>query len=149
MNESLPLEKELAPLFLQKLPAFPPELKEGIAKYGPYVVLVLALIAVIGLLGLLGLTAGVSVFATGSIVSVIGLLLSLVVVLLEIMAFSPLQKRQRRGWNLLYYAGLISTVSAILTSVLAMPYGFGGLIAAAIGFFIQFWILFQIREKYT
>ncbi|MCY7352874.1 MAG: hypothetical protein LH606_19815 [Cytophagaceae bacterium] len=149
MNESLPLEKEMAPLFLEKLPAFPPELKEGIAKYGPYVVLVLALIAVVSLLALLGLTAGISVFATGSVVGIISLLISLVVVVLEIMAFSPLQKRQRRGWNLLYYAGLISAVGGIITSVLAMPYGFGALIGTAIGFFIQFWILFQIREKYS
>ena len=148
MNDQLPLEKALAPFFLEKLPAFPPELKEGIAQYGPYVVLVLAIIGALFLLPALGLTAGLSVFAAGSAAGMISLLGNAVVIVLEIMAFSPLQKRQRRGWNLLYYAGLLSTASGIITSLLAMPFGFGGLIGTAIGFFIQFWILFQVREKY-
>ena len=153
--ETLPLEKELEPLFLRSLPAFPEGLKEGIAQYGPYVVLVLAILTGIALLPLLGIGAALVPF--GSVYGILSLIVNLGVIILEIMAFQPLTKRQRRGWNLLYYAQLLSVFGGLIVNLVS-SFGLGGvvgtgavigtLIGAAIHFFLAFWVLFQIREKY-
>ncbi len=146
MNETLPLEKELAPIFLEKLPAFPDEVKEVVVKIAPWLTLIGAIFGAFGVLAAIGLggflsVASIGVAAYGSLwqywVSIIGLG---IVVALYAMAFSPLRARQRRGWNFLYYALLVNLVVWLVTF---------SLVSLVIGGFLGFWILFQVREKFV
>jgi protein-S-isoprenylcysteine O-methyltransferase Ste14 len=141
MEPKLILEKELEPIFLEKFPAFPEGLKEGLAEYGPYVMLVLALIGIFGLLTLFGigtsaLTLGQSIYGFSLYVHV---LIQGLILVLYIMAFKPLKARRKAGWNFLYYALLISIVGNLIQL---------NIIGAIIGAILGFWVLFQIREKY-
>lgn len=143
MESKLPLEKELEPIFLQKFPPFPDTVKEFIAQYGPYIILILSVIGVMGLLTALGV--GGALFGMGGAAVGIGfnyyisIALGIVTLVMYLMAFSPLKARKRAGWNLLYYALLIGLVSNLVQLSI-----FGFIIGGLIGF----WILFQIREKY-
>jgi hypothetical protein len=150
--ETLPLEQNLEPFFLRTLPTFPEGLKEGIVQYGPYVLMVLLLLSLFGILAALGITAAFAptVVAGGwGVAAIISVATSVLTFVLEALAISPLLKRQKSGWNLLYYAGLVSFVGSVLSSLFTLPFGLGGIIGALIGAFLTFWILFQIREKYV
>ncbi|GGM80123.1 hypothetical protein GCM10010967_09880 [Dyadobacter beijingensis] len=145
MESKLPLEKELEPIFLQKFPPFSESVKEFLAQYGPYILLILSLIGVLGLLTALGV--GGALFGAGGAVAVgigfnyyVGLAFSIVALVMYLLAFSPLKARKRAGWNLLYYALLIGLVSNLIQLSI-----FGFIIGGLIGF----WVLFQIREKYA
>lgn len=146
MNESLPLEKELAGIFKDKLPAFPEEIKELLVKIAPWLALIGAVLGGIGLLfALVGggfvavATVGTEAYGSpwGYWVGMLSLALYVVICLI---AFTPLRNRQRRGWNLLYYFQLLSLVVNLITL---------NIIGLLIGGFLGFWILFQIREKYS
>lgn len=141
MQPKLILEKDLEPIFLGKFPAFPENVKESIAQYGPYVLIALAVLGLFGLLTAFGIgtaAIGVTTLAYGFNFYV-GVLLTGITLVLYLMAFTPLKARRRAGWNFLYYAVLISFVSNLLQL---------NFIGAIIGAVIGFWVLFQIREKY-
>jgi hypothetical protein len=143
MDSNLPLEKELAPIFLDKFPPFSESVKEFLVQYGPYIILILSIIGVLGLLTALGI--GGAALGLGAVSVGIGfnfylsIALGIITLIMYLMAFSPLKARKRAGWNLLYYALLVGLVSNLIQlSIL------GALISGIIGF----WVLFQIREKY-
>ncbi len=144
MDNKLPLEKELESVFIEKFPSFPEELKEGIAKYGPYVMLVVAVLGLIALLGAGGLGSVVFGLGGGSytmgfkfyVAIVVGIITSII----YIMAFTPLKARQKKGWRMLYYGLLISLVGSLIQLQI---------LSLIIGGVIGFWILFQVREKYS
>jgi hypothetical protein len=144
MEPKLILEEQLEPVFLNKFPAFPENVKEGLAQYGPYVMLVLAVLGVFGLLTAFGLgTAAIGIGAAaygGGFNFYVGILFSAAILVMYLMAFTPLKARKRAGWNLIYYALLISVASNLIQL---------NIIGALIGGVIGFWILFQVREKYA
>lgn len=144
MEPKLLLEKELEPIFIGKFPAFPENVKEGIAQYGPYVMLVLAVLGLLGLLTALGiggaaLGAGIAAYGSGFNFYV-GIAFSALTMVLYLMAFSPLRARKRAGWNLIYYALLLNLLGNILQL---------NIIGAVLGAVIGFWVLFQVRDKYV
>jgi hypothetical protein len=143
MEQKLLLEKELEPIFLGKFPEFPEEVKEFLVRYGPYLMLVATLLGLMGLLTMLGFGSAVSglIVATGSGSPIfwIGVVLSGLVLVLYLLAFSPLKARKLAGWRLLYYALLLNLLGSLIQfQILSL------LIGGAIGF----WVLFQIRAKY-
>ncbi|MCF0057372.1 hypothetical protein [Dyadobacter sp. CY356] len=143
MKSGLILENELEPIFLGKFPPFPEEVKEFLVKYGPYVMLVGAIFTLFGLLAAFGFgtaALGIGMMAYGSGFNMyVGLLIATVIMVMYLMAFSPLRARKRAGWNLLYYALILSLISNLLQLAL---------FAFIVGGVIGFWVLFQIREKY-
>ncbi|WP_025763899.1 hypothetical protein [Dyadobacter tibetensis] len=144
MESKLPFEKELQDIFLQKFPAFPDNVKEGLVKYGPYVMLFFAILGLLGLLtafGIGGMALGMvgTPYGTGFIFYV-AIISGIITSVMYLMAFSPLKARKRAGWNLLYYALLIGLVASLLQFNV-----FGFIVGGLIGF----WVLFQIREKYA
>ncbi|CAG5004169.1 hypothetical protein DYBT9275_03312 [Dyadobacter sp. CECT 9275] len=143
MEPKLILEKELEPIFLEKFPAFPDNVKEVLVQYGPYLMLIFSILGLIGLLTAAGLGgAAIGLGATaygGGFYFYFGIIIAVVTIILYLMAFSPLRARKRAGWNLIYYAMLISLVSSLI-QLQILSFIIGGLIG--------FWILFQIREKY-
>lgn len=143
MKPGLILENELEPIFLGKFPPFPENVKEFLVKYGPYVMLVGAIFTLFGLLAAFGIgtaALGVGMIAYGGGFNMyVGLLIATVIMVMYLMAFSPLRARKRAGWNLLYYALILSLISNLLQLAL---------FAFIIGGVLGFWVLFQIREKY-
>lgn len=135
---SLPLEKELEPIFTKQLPPFPDNIKDLCVKIAP----ILAIIGVV--LGVLGTGLGVlfSPFAwfSGSILYGIGIVFLVIMVILNALAIPGLFNQKMEGWKYMYYAQLVNIVYHLCT---------GTWISGLIGAFIGFWILFQIREKYS
>ena len=143
MEPKLILEKELEPIFLEKFPAFPENVKDVIAQYGPYVLLILSIIGLLGLLaafGLGGAALGIGAVAYGGGFNFyIGITISIITLVLYLMAFSPLRARRRAGWNLIYYALLISLLGNLIQL---------NILGVIVGGIVGFWVLFQIRSKY-
>lgn len=143
MKPGLILENELEPIFLGKFPPFPENVKEFLVKYGPYFLLVGAVITLFALLTAFGIgtaAIGIGMVAYGGGFNMyVGLLIATVIMVMYLMAFSPLRARKRAGWNLMYYALILSLISNLLQLAL---------FAFIIGGVIGFWVLFQIREKY-
>ena len=147
MEQKLLLEKELEPIFLEKFPPFPEEVKEFLVKYGPYLMLVGAILGISALLTAYGVLGSVSVYGIGleayggaAIQLWMGMALTAVILILYILAFNPLRARKRQGWNYLYYALLLNLFSSLIQLHI-----FGVIFGAVIGF----WVLFQIRDKYS
>ena len=137
-TNTLPLEKELEPIFTKQLPAFPDNIKDLFVKIAPF----LAIIGVVfGVLGV-GVTALLSPFAwfAGSFMYGIGMLFLLAMVILDALAIPGLFAQKMAGWKYMYYAQFLSLIYN-----LCMGSWFSGLLGA----FIGFWILFQIKEKYS
>lgn len=69
------------------------------------------------------------------------------IVVLELMAISPLKAQKKRGWNLLFLTMLVSAVSSVVSAVLQMsPMG---LVGAALGLAIGGYFLFEIHESFN
>ncbi|MGA3150112.1 MAG: hypothetical protein ABSD10_00630 [Candidatus Saccharimonadales bacterium] len=77
---------------------------------------------------------------------------SLVAVLIDgvilLAAYSGLKKRQKSGWNLLFYGTLLNLVYGVFSAFNNYG-GVGSLILQIIVSAIVFYFLFQIRDQYT
>lgn len=128
---------------VQKAPIQIPDAgREFIVKYGPWIALILLLISLPGLLIILGIgTAlvpfGGMAYSVGFTYSALFLILYYV---LMIAALPGLFARRRSGWNLVFYAELISIVHSLTM---------GAIFGAIIGGLIGLYILFQVRTKYN
>ena len=137
-TNTLPLEKELEPIFTKQLPAFPENIKDLFVKIAPF----LAIIGVVfGVLGV-GITAILSPFAwfSGSIIYGIGMIFLVIMVVLEGLSIPGLFAQKMDGWKYMYYAQFVSVIYNLCM---------GNWISRIFGALIGFWILFQIREKYS
>jgi hypothetical protein len=137
-TNTLPLEKELEPIFTKQLPAFPDNIKDLFVKIAPF----LAIIGVVfGVLGV-GVTALLSPFAwfAGSFIYGLGMIFLLIMVILDALAIPGLFAKKMQGWKYMYYAQFLSVVYSLCM---------GSWISGILGAFIGFWILFQIKEKYS
>lgn len=158
------IETKLADLY-KGAPALPKKVKDTIVEYLPYVVLVLGILQVLAALALwraADAAARLSDFANSisayyggpEAVSTmdktfiyLGVVLLAVEAVLMLMAFSPLQKRQRKGWNLLFLVSLIQVAYAVVL-IFVDSYGVGSFVFSLIGAAIGFYFLFQIRDYY-
>jgi len=143
MGPRLILENELEPIFLGKFPPFPDDVKEFLVKYGPYFILVAAVFMLFGLLAAFGIgtaAIGIGVVAYGSgFMMYLALLIATIIAIIYLMAFSPLRARKKAGWNLMYYALILS----LLSSLIQLAF-----LSVIVGGVLGFWVLFQIRDKY-
>lgn len=81
--------------------------------------------------------------------SVLFACLSIAATVVAGMAIVPLKEKQKRGWDLLFVASLISAVVAALF-VLSSGWGLlPNLFNTALGLAIGWYFLFQIRSRYT
>lgn len=78
-------------------------------------------------------------------VGIVALVVEAVVLL---MAFSPLQQKARRGWDLLFLVSVLQVAYAVL-AIFMHGYGIGNFIGNLIGAAIGFYFLFQIRSAFT
>jgi hypothetical protein len=144
------LEALLDEYMVNKAPfALPQEVKEFIVKVSPYLIIVFAVMALPLILAALGLTAILSPFAMmggyrygfeWGYAATIGLTISVITVIIEIIAVPGLFKRTKAAWTLLFYASIVSLFGTILS--------FSGLFGGIIGAIIGWYILFQVKELY-
>lgn len=140
------LEKILNEIFGKKAPKMPQSVINFLVKYGPYLIaigVVLILISIFQTIGLISKLAPIGRwggfnygFGPRFWIMEISLLIPLII---EAMAISPLIKKELKGWRLLFYASLVSTVIGIFRLELL-----GALVAAV----ISWYVLFQIRKEY-
>lgn len=146
-NKSLlsQLDATLEEYLVKKAPfTLPPNVKEAIVKFGPWITLILLILTLPAILLFLGLGTLVLPFSyLGGIHAglnyTVSMIFSLIVLVLEVIALPGLFSRSKSGWNFVYYATLLTAVENILT------FNLGGLI---IGTTLSLYILYQVKEYY-
>ncbi len=138
------LNNNLELYLVKKAPGLSPNAKEAIVKFGPWIALILMILAAPPLLFLLGLGALISPFAYMGGVSAgtgftVGLIVTAIAIILEIIALPGLFKRTKQGWTFMYYSTLVSFVGSLLSF---------NVLSGIIGALISLYILFQIRSYY-
>ncbi len=138
------LEKLLEEYLLKKAPALPEGAKEAIVKFGPWITLILMILAAPVLLAALGIGTFLSPFAfmgglNAGFGYMAGLVFTVVVIVLELIALPGLFKREMRSWRIMYYVTLLNAAQN------AISLNLGGLI---IGTLLSMYVLFQVREYY-
>ena len=92
--------------------------------------------------------AGVSTAPNLSVMWYVVLVTMLVEAVLYLMVVSKLKAHQKGGWNLIFYASLVSVVMG-LVYLFVPSYGFGSLVGVALGAIIGWFFLFQVRSKFV
>ncbi len=142
------LEELLAPM-LDKAPHLPADWKNVLVSIVPWISIIFGVLGIIGFLGASSLGVVLSPLIAlerglGGITVFITIVLGLIVSILSILAFKPLQAMSKTGWDYIYYGFIISTISTAL-SLLMLP---GAGAGAIIGVLIGTYLLFEIRGRY-
>jgi len=165
MNAIKTIETKFEEIFVKNAPELPLNIKQFIVRYLPWVNLILGVLALWVAYSLWFWAHNVDRFAQytnglnasygGATIDLdrmsFGLWLAVAVLLVEaviyIAAFPATRKREKKGWDLMFYAALINVAYAFV--VVFTSYGsFGGLIMSLVGSAIGFYLLFQIRSHY-
>lgn len=125
--------------FYKQIPNLPDSIREVLVKIAPWLALVFGILGVIVGLGALGLSplALLGGLDASFIVLLTGVV-AIVASILMLMAFPKLQKRQYKGWELLFWSEVVSVVSAIISIS----------VGSILGILIGFYLLFQIKNYY-
>lgn len=159
------LENKLADVY-KSAPALSKETKDSIVGFWPYLMAILAVLQLWAAWVLWRLadrtdaaadyvnsflqsygTATVGLSSTEKFVIYIGIVLLVVEAVLMLMAYGPLQKRERRGWDLIFLVSVVQVLYAVV-SVFVYGNGVGSLLLNLLGAAIGFYFLFQIRGHY-
>lgn len=127
---------------VQKAPFhIPPNAKEWIVKYGPWITVVLLILSLPPLLLLLGL--GTLLVPFGGVGYATGFTYLTVVLVVQVglmvVALPGLFARKMSGWTLLFYAQIVGFMFSLLG---------GSILGAILGLLISLYILFQVRSLY-
>lgn len=158
-------EKRLSSVF-KDMPALSESSKEGLANAWPWLALVGGILQLLVAWGLWQLVSRVdrvtdaynslALYYTGAsmglssadkMIIYLGILILLVDAVILLMAFPHLQKRARRGWDLLFLGTLINVAYAV-TQLFTYGRGVGSFIFSLLGSAIGFYLLFQVRETF-
>ena len=142
------LEAFLDEYMVKKAPfAIPKGGKEFIVSFSPYLIIIFALFFLPVIFAALGLSAALAPFAMmggygygWGLHTMIALLVSIIVFVMEVMAVPGLFKRTKGAWKLLFYASVVSLIGNILS--------INGLVGGIIGAIIGWYILFQVKDMY-
>jgi len=138
------LEETLDLYFGKKAPALPGNIKEALASFGPWLLMVVLVLSVPGILAAFGVGAILSPLSlfygvsAGSNFLFSWIILASIVVL-EVKALPGLFKRKEDSWRLVYYASLLGALQSLVSFNLA-----NFIIGTALGMYI----LFQIKPLY-
>jgi hypothetical protein len=147
------LEEQLEQIFIDKLPPFPDNIKDVLAKIAPWGYMIYAFFGIIGLLALFGFgIIGSAASVLGGEVGMGGMILitsiiSGISILLMIFSVPSLLKHGRIGWVLVYYGWLVGLINTIVTNT-ALYLSIGGLIGGIVFTGIVLYLHFQMREKF-
>jgi hypothetical protein len=134
------IEDRLNNLF-NKAPSLPYDIKNLIVDYGPYLVLVGGILSILssGLLNFFTLGFFPKLLEIPLYNYYLQIIFNLIASTILVLAFKLLLKRHRRGWLMLFYISLLEIFMLIFTANLS-----GVLLC-----FLSFYLLFQVREKYS
>ncbi len=161
------LEQSLNKTFNNNLPNIPKGGREVIVKIAPWLSLVGGIIGLWSAYAIfLWVNASTATVLTGygqqldriyantglgrswSLFLILSLLLTLASSILNLMAFSPLRKFQKKGWNYIFYSMLLNVVYGLVVALTSFG-SFGNLLGSLIGSAIGAYLLFQVRDYYT
>lgn len=138
------LEKTLELYFGKKAPPMPQNIKEVLVNIGPWILLVLLILSLPGMFALFGIGAvlgplGLFYGSGYGYMALVSALLLIVIIVLEVKALPGLFKREKKSWQLVYYAALIGLVQNLLLF---------NLLGFIVGGALSMYILFQIKSFY-
>ena len=140
------LERTLDLYFAKKAPGLPKDAKLFIVKIAPWLVIIGAILSVPAILTIFGISARMSAYmlAYGNGYSLgigyyVSIFLLAAVVILELLSLPGLFSRKKAGWNFIFYASLVSSLSSLISLNIG---------AFIVGTLISFYIIFQVREYY-
>ncbi len=118
----------------------PAGIKDFLVKAAPYVTIIMLILSLPVIFAVLGVGAILGALAPfAGLLFIVSMLLTIRAFVLQAMAIKPLFARAKEGWNLMFYAALISFVASLLS---------GSIIGAIIGTLIGLYILFQMKSYY-
>jgi hypothetical protein len=134
------IEMQLNDFLVKKAPVLPKNIKDILVAIIPWFTLIGVIISIPLLLAAIGLSAFLPLIngykeVGNNILLTIVLVITLI---LNALALPGLFNRQRKGWEMLFYAELVGIIGTILSLSL------GGIL----GTILSFYILFQVREYY-
>ena len=147
------------------LPPLPEGGREGLAKAFPWIALIFGILQLVAGLSLWHLTRYVDVLndyansiyqytgtrvglsSTDKMIIYLGIIILVVDAVILLMAVSPLMKRARRGWDLLFLSALINLLYSVV-SIFIDGRGFGTFLISLLSSAVGFYLLFQIRGKF-
>lgn len=159
------VEESLDEVFGKKAPQLPEGARNFLVQYGPYLVLVGGIVSLLNAWWLwnsahqvnqivdwaneLSKAYGGTTVSTTNFTLWVWLAIAVTVVTgaLYFLAFNPLRAREKKGWDYLFYAALLSVAYSVVL-LFVDGYGFGSFLMGLIGAAIGFWVLFQVRPKY-
>jgi len=147
-------EAWLYDMLYDKVPfKLPKSVQDVLVQFGPWITLVVAIISLPAILTLFGIGAVASYYTalvgvTYTPMHYIAIVVLVVQIVIMLVAVSPLLKRQRKGWQLLFYASTISVAYSLFDSLGSGGFAILGLIWGLIGAAISYYVIFQIRAHY-
>lgn len=137
------LETTLDTYLVTKAPRLPENWREVFVKFLPWVTLVLLVLALPALLLLLGVGTFLLPFSfMGGVAAggafTVGLVVSIVSLVLEVMALPGLFNRKRQGWVFIYWATLVGVLSSLLS------FSISGVLFSA----LWLYLIFQVKNYY-
>ncbi len=155
------IETKLNDIF-KGLPAMPDSGKESLVKAWPYIALIFGILQLIAAWSLWRLTSYaerlsnlVALYtATNPLSSYdktiiyLGVIMLVVDAVILLMAYPHLVTRSRKGWDLLFLAALVNVGGGVV-QIFINGRGFGSFIFGLLGSAVGFYLLFQVRAKYS
>lgn len=133
------LEPEMESLFTETIKfKIPERTRETFVKYMPYIIIALVLISAFALI-FSTIAIFVSMFFESSILWILSFLASIAAIVYKVKSYNPLKGLKRLGWQALYTSFLLGIAANLLLA------NFSG---ALIGFLLEGYFLFQMREYY-
>lgn len=131
----------------KSLPHLPKGITEFLVNIAPYLALLGAVLSILA--GpLLGLASVISLLTLNPVVvllTVAAAVITLIQAVLLFLAFSPLQKREMKGWMYMFWVEMLTVVSVVLN---IFSGSMSGLIGGVLGLIIGFYILFEMKPFY-
>lgn len=161
MSAVAKLEKQIGGFF-KGAPALPESSKEGLVKAGPWIALIFGVLQLVVAWGLWELMrrsdrlldtlamyydTGYGLSSTDKTFIYLGIVALLVDAVILLMAFPELQKRARRGWDLLFFGSLLNLGYSVV-SLFIDDRGVGSFVFSLLMSAVAFYLLFQVRDKY-
>lgn len=155
------IEKSGSELFKQA-PHLPKNVREWIVNNAWWIVLIGVILAVLSVLSLVPILAGASLLSSmyatyapyaaasaGKFIAAawVSLAFLAVVIYLEAMAIKSLKAKEKKGWDLVFLALLVSVASSVVYAVITLELSslFGAALAAVIGGYF----LFETRDGFV
>ncbi|HSA84239.1 MAG TPA: hypothetical protein VLF20_05160 [Patescibacteria group bacterium] len=121
--------------FFKQFPALPVGFREFLVTIAPWLALIFGIIGITGVV-----FGGFRIYWTplGSVISLVGIVTSI----LLLMAYPKLVKKQAKGWEYVFWAMVVSAISAVVAIIYSFNL-FPALVIAA-----GLYLLFQIKQYY-